>query len=244
MESLYHAPEFARFYDADNPWSADKEYCLRQAAGARAVLDLGCGTGQLAAASSKGRRVVGVDPAKAMLDQARRRLGGDSVTWIEGDAREIRLGEHFDLVVMTGHAFQCLLTDADQLAACRTIAAHLKPGGVFIFDSRNPVREEWREWVPEKTRRRFPHPELGEVETWDDVQFDDNAGIAAYDTFYRIASEPEIKSTSRIRFARKDEIADRIAEAGLKVDRWMGDWDGSPWKADSPEIVPVGGLIA
>jgi SAM-dependent methyltransferase len=244
MESLYRDPEFARLYDADNRWSADKEYCLRLAAAARSVLDLGCGTGQLAAALSKGRCVVGADPAKAMLDQARQRPRGEVVTWIEGDARGIRLGKRFNLVVMTGHAFQCLLTDADQRAVCQAIAAHLEPGGVFIFDSRNPVREEWREWVPERSFRRFEHPDLGEVEAWEDVRFDGDAAVAAYDTFYRIDGGAEIKTTSRIRFASKDQIANRIAEAGLKVDRWMGDWDGSPWKEDSPEIIPVGGLIA
>ncbi|MFN0194623.1 MAG: class I SAM-dependent methyltransferase [Aestuariivirga sp.] len=244
MERLYQAPEFARLYDADNPWSADKDCCLNLAANARSVLDLGCGTGQLAAVLSKGRRVVGVEPAKAMLDQARRRPGADAVTWIEGDARDIKLGERFDLVVMTGHAFQCLLTDADQLAVCRTIAAHLETGGAFIFDSRNPASEEWRDWVPDKTLRRFAHPELGGVEAWNDVRFDPATAIATYDTFYRGAWGAEIKATSKIRFADKYEIANRVHAAGLRVDRWMGDWDESPWTENSPEIIPTGSSFA
>ncbi len=46
------------------------------------LVDLGCGTGLLAAAaSSEARRIVGVDPSPAMLDIARRRSG--SVEWVE-----------------------------------------------------------------------------------------------------------------------------------------------------------------
>ena len=119
------------------------------------VLDLGCGTGLLAAALGEGGEVFGVDPAAAMLDVARRRAGGQRVTWVEADARTVRLGRRFDLIVMTGHAFQVLLTDDDQRAVCETIAAHLVPGGTFIFDSRNPAAEEWREWTPAASRRAF-----------------------------------------------------------------------------------------
>jgi len=38
-----------------------------------------------------------------------------------------RLGRRFDLVVLTGHAFQVFLTDDDQRAVLSTIAEHLAP---------------------------------------------------------------------------------------------------------------------
>jgi SAM-dependent methyltransferase len=241
MERLFHDPDLARFYDPDNPWDCDKDYCFKLAERARSVLDLGCGTGELAAALVPEREVVGVEPAAAMLAHARKRP--DAAMWVEADARTVRLGRRFELIVMTGHAFQCLLTDDDQRALCQTIAVHLAPGGTFVFDSRNPAREEWRGWVPDKTRRRFVHPELGEIEAWHDVRFDHGTEIATYDTIYR-ASGSEWLATSRIRFASKDEIAARIAEAGLSVERWMGDWYGGPWREDSIEIIPVGGSFA
>jgi SAM-dependent methyltransferase len=172
QDKLFEDPGFVQFYDPENGWGDDTRYCLAMAGQARSILDLGCGTGLLAAALGGSREVWGVDPARAMLDVARKRTGGGAVAWVEADGRSLRLGRRFDLVVMTGHAFQCLLTDADQRALCETIAAHLAPDGRFIFDSRNPVREEWREWVPELTRREFDLPPLGRITAWNDVSID------------------------------------------------------------------------
>ena len=63
-DSLYHDPDLTRFYDLENGWREDFDYCVGMARGALSVLDLGCGTGQLAAvlANDGARRVVGVDP--------------------------------------------------------------------------------------------------------------------------------------------------------------------------------------
>jgi ubiquinone/menaquinone biosynthesis C-methylase UbiE len=53
------------------------------AKGRRAILNLGCGTGVLAAALARkpDYLVVGVDPAAAMLALAKQRCGGASVSW-------------------------------------------------------------------------------------------------------------------------------------------------------------------
>lgn len=244
-EPLFHHPDLTRFYDCDNPWDTDKDYCLELARDAASVLDLGCGTGELATALAKTRRVTGVEPAAAMLKHARLRQGADNVRWVEADARTVRLDKTFDLVVMTGHAFQCLLTQDDQQAVCATIASHLAPGGTFIFDSRNPAVQEWRNWTPDETRRTISVPELGDIEAWNDVCFDPASGTVAYDTVYRDPrSGQNWRATSRLLFSDQSQIAAVIASTGLKVQRWMGDWSGGPMTADSPEIIPVGGLAS
>ena len=240
QDRLFEDPDLVQFYDAENGWGEDTRFCLKLAENARSVLDLGCGTGLLAAALGPGREVFGVDPASAMLEVARRREGGSAITWVAADGRTVRLGRRFDLVVMTGHAFQCLLTDADQQALCATIAAHLAPGGRFIFDSRNPDREEWREWVPERSQRVFALPGIGRVSAWNDVNHDPATGIVAYDTVYRSNTGQHWKATSRIRFASQSNIQQRIRDAGLDVETWLGDWQGSPWTPASPEIIPLG----
>ena len=242
QDRLFEDPGFVQFYDAENGWGVDTRYCLAMAHEAGSVLDLGCGTGLLAAALGGGREVWGVDPARSMLEVARKRQGGDAVTWVEADGRNVRLGRRFDLVVMTGHAFQCLLTDADQRSLCETIAAHLAPAGRFIFDSRNPVVEEWRDWVPDLTRREFDLPPLGRITAWNDVRMDPATGIVTYETCYQTPSGSIQKASSRIRFATRNDIASRIAEAGLGVHQWMGDWLGAAYEQMSPEIIPIGGL--
>ncbi len=243
-ESLYHDAFFAQFYDIDSPWSQDRTYCLELAKDCRSVLDLGCGTGSLAVAIAKHvPRVVGVDPARGMLDVARQRDGGDRVTWIESDARHIRLHEKFDLICMTGHAFQCFLTREDRAALFATFAAHLNPQGIFIFDSRNPVREEWREWTPELSRRTLTHPRLGEIDEWHDVAFDAASAVATYGTTYNLRATGESKRTeARIAFPPKAELEILLAEAGLHVDRWLGEWEGSAWSKTALEMIALGAL--
>ncbi len=242
-DKLYQDPELAQFYDLENGWADDFEYCLQLAETARSVLDLGCGTGQLAARLAAGRGDFGVDPAAAMLEVARQRPGGDAVTWVQADARSLRLGQRFDLVVLTGHAFQVFLTEEDQKAVLATIARHLAPGGRFIFDSRNPAIEAWRDWTPEATRRKLEHPALGSIEAWSDVAQDAATGIVTYQTHYRVlASGKCLSESSKIRFSGQEQIAALLAEAGLKIDEWLGDWQGGPCNPSALEIIPTGRL--
>jgi SAM-dependent methyltransferase len=246
-EALYTDRDFARFYDTDNPWSEDTEFCLGLARRAATLLDLGCGTGRFCArVAADGPKVIcGVDPAAAMLDIARRRPGSGALRWVQGDARTVRLGARFDLIVMTGHAFQTLLTAADRAAALATIAAHLAPGGRFIFDSRNPVARAWEGWTPEGTRQTFEQPGLGLVESWTDAAWDAARGIVAYRTHYDVAVEGRVISAqSQIAFPAQPDLAQAIAAAGLRVERWMGAWDGRAFAPDAPEIIPIGTLAA
>lgn len=242
-DKLFNDPELVEFYDIENGWTADSEYLQTIAAGRTSILDLGCGTGLLAAtlAQQGGKRVVGVDPAAAMLDVARQRPGGDRVRWVEGDGQTIRLGETFDLVLLSGHAFQVFLTREDQLATLRTIAAHLSPEGRFIFDSRNPRVEEWKEWTPAESERAIVHPVVGQVLAWNDVRHDPDTGVVEYDTFYRVAADERVYSAqSKIAFPLYEDLVSMMDEAGLVVEQWLGGWDGRPFEATAPEIIPIG----
>jgi len=242
QDRLFEDPELVQFYDIENGWGDDSRYCLELARGKRSVLDLGCGTGMLAAALAPGREVFGVDPAAAMLMRAREREGGSAVTWVKADARSVRLGRCFELIVLTGHAFQVFLTDDDQLAVCETIAAHLGPSGTFIFDSRDPSREDWRKWARGSSLRVIAHPTLGRIEAWNDVAYEPSTEILTYWTFYRASDGRAWEAQSRIRFADKKGIGTRIARAGIRVDRWMGNWCGDQWTPEAKEIIPVGSL--
>jgi SAM-dependent methyltransferase len=241
----YNDPDVVRFYDIENGWAEDFDFCSDLAKGRRAILDLGCGTGMLAAALARraDRLVVAVDPAAAMLALAKQRCGGASVAWVLDDARTVRLNRRFDLVLLTGHAFQVFLTPDDQAAALTTIAAHLAPNGRFIFDSRNPAAEAWKRWTPDQSRRVIEHPRVGRVAAWNDVLQDPASGIVTYRTYYQIIAEGRIHSSqSKIAFPSREQLCLLIEEAGLEVERWMGDWSGAPWRPQAAEIIPLGRL--
>ena len=123
----------------------------RQGLGAdTTLLDLGCGTGVLAAAAaSEAGRVVGVDPSPAMLEVARGR--SDAVEWVEaGFLTYEHEGEPPQLV----HSRNALhhLPDFWKGVALSHIHAQLAPGGVLVlrdlvydFEPANVDRriEEW-----------------------------------------------------------------------------------------------------
>jgi len=240
-DALYRDPLLAQFYDAANGWAADFDYCVRLAADSRSILDLGCGTGELTTALSEDRDVVGVDPAAAMLDIARERPEGDRVEWVEADARTVRLGRHFDLILLTGHAFQVFLTTQDQRAVLATIAAHLAPGGRFIFDSRNPAYRSWENWTKRAGSRQIEHPEHGHIEAWNESIYDEATDILTYENGFRvIATGQNLSASAQIRYTAKDELERLIGEAGLTVDTWLGDWEGNPFHPMAREIIPIG----
>lgn len=242
-DALYDDPALAAFYDWDNPWPTDFDWFLTLVEGAGSVLDLGCGTGVFSTAlAARGAEVVGVDPAAAMLSVARARPGGGRVTWVQADAQGLDLGRRFDAVVMTGHAFQCLLCPVGRVAVLASIARHLAPGGRFFLDSRNPEAREWEVWTPEATLETRGHPEFGQVERWNEANWDAKTSIVTYWTYYLVADGRRFSARSQISFPGFDELATAIDDAGLQVERWFGDPTGGPVRPGCPDFIPLGRL--
>jgi hypothetical protein len=80
-----------------------------------------------------------------MLEQARKR---SDIEWILGDLASVRWDREFDLVVMSGHAFQVFVKDDDLRVALAAIRAALTDDGRFAFETRNPLVREWERWTP------------------------------------------------------------------------------------------------
>ncbi len=151
VDRSFDDPAVAAAYDALNPWGRGDDFYLGLLREAGSVLDLACGTGTLlkrAAADGHEGVLVGVDVAGAMLRVARAQ---PRVAWIEADARTVDLGRRFELVTMTGHAFQVFLTDVDIRLLLANVARHLQPGGRFAFETRNPAARAWEGWREDYT---------------------------------------------------------------------------------------------
>ena len=155
VNDCYTDPKLVAIYDLLNASDADWEYYLDLAAEAAGpILDVGCGTGALTVeAAQHGHMVYGLDPSTAMLDVARRRAGGDRVIWRRGILAGFAPELQFALIYMTGHAFQELGSDAEILAHFQAVQRLLTPEGRCVFDTRNPARRAWRNWVPERSER-------------------------------------------------------------------------------------------
>lgn len=230
----------AALYDSINPWGPDDDFYLDLVSSADAVLDVGCGTGRLlarAAADGHPGRLTGLDPAAAMLVQARRRAPG--VEWLLGDLRTRLWNGEFDLVTMTGHAFQALLGDEEVRAALRAVRCALGEGGRFVFETRNPAARPWQAWTPDRVREvADAHGRL--VRVWHEIEDEPSGDRVTFTESFDSDDWPE-RRTSRatLRFLTPAALTRFLAEAGLRVDAQYGDWARGPLTATSPEIITL-----
>lgn len=139
---------YARYYDLlyrDKDYAAEAEYVASHIRGnvpqAKSILELGCGTGAHAEHLARlGYTVHGVDMSEEMLARAEERKAAlpaevaARLTFVLGDARSVRTLQTYDVVISLFHVMSYQTTNVDLVAAFETAAAHLSPGGIFLFD--------------------------------------------------------------------------------------------------------------
>jgi SAM-dependent methyltransferase len=236
----------AALYDAFCPWDdrGDFGFYLPVVMSARAVLDVGCGTGALLhAAREAGHpgRLCGLDPAAGMLAQARRRT---DIEWVQGDLASVAWPPEFDLIIMTGHAFQVLVTDEELRAALAAVRTGLAGGGRFVFETRNPLARAWERWTPQHATAA-QDAAGAVVQMAHEVQAVSGGvlagdGTVSFDTTYTSAAwdRPQV-SHSTLRFPGPGALAGFLSGAGLAIEQQFGDWDRQPLSETSPEIITI-----
>lgn len=101
----------------------------------RSLLDVGCGTGIVAAQfAAAGYRVVGVDVSEAMLARARERLAGTDAVLIAADAADFEVPRPCAFAVST-YDVPNHIGELDRIHAyLRCVHRATAPGGWFGFD--------------------------------------------------------------------------------------------------------------
>lgn len=218
-DAIFADPRLAAVYDTFDGDRADLDLYVSLVAefGAHTVLDVGCGTGTFACLlAGRGVQVVGVDPAAASLDVARRKPRADEVRWLLGDAGSLPPLQ-VDLATMTGNVAQVFLTDEEWAATLGAIRAALRPGGRLVFETRRPERQAWRGWTRERTWTRAVVPGVGPVETWEEVTAVRDGLVSFRSTFVFASDGAELTSDSTLRFRGREELGDSLAAAGFSV---------------------------
>lgn len=184
--------------------------------GAGSVVDIGCGTGDLACRlAARGLDVSGVDPAEAMLDIARSKPMADRVTWVLGDLTALPSAEA-DVATMTGNVAQVFLTDDEWNAMLRSAADVLRPDGHLVFEIRDPARRAWEAWTPERTHNRSETP-VGMVDVWCEVTSVADPLVSFRWTHVFESDGATVTSDSTLRFRDRAEITASLTDAGFAV---------------------------
>jgi SAM-dependent methyltransferase len=239
MADGYDDTYLAELYDHLNSWSADYDFYLGLIRDAGAVLDVGCGTGTLlhrARAEGHTGRLVGLDPARAMLERARVRT---DVEWVHGDPTTATWEGAFELAVMTGHAFQELLTDEETATALAAVRRALTPDGMFAFETRNPADRAWESWNPDNARQARDPDGVPLTQTHQAEPPTPDGLVPLTTTFTSPALPAPRRYHGYLRFLTAGQLDAFLQRAGLTVAERYGDWDRSPFTPASPEIITL-----
>lgn len=152
------------WHDAENgAFAADLELWLRLAAERPGgFADLGAGTGRVAIpVAAAGHEVVAVDTDEILLGALASRAAerGLAIGTACADVRSLSLGRRFPLIVAPMQLLHILGGPDGRIAALRSIAAHLEPGGRFSA----VVLEEP---LPPGAGTPEPVPDVREIDGW------------------------------------------------------------------------------
>jgi SAM-dependent methyltransferase len=144
MASVTDAPrEYRLYHDLADWWPlisplaeyADDVAVLEAVFGAqpepiRTVLDLGSGGGNVAWHLSCDRELTLLDQSADMLAVSRQL--NPQCEHVQGDMLTVRLGRHFD-AVLVHDAVDYVTTEAELAMVAQTAFAHCRPGGIAVF---------------------------------------------------------------------------------------------------------------
>jgi SAM-dependent methyltransferase len=237
------ADALARLYDLDlleDPGDLDLYRALTTRTDGP-VLELAVGSGRIAIPLAEaGHAVTGVDRDPAMLARARAaaRMAGveDRLDLVEADMTEVRLPDagSFGLVVLGLNSLFLLETRPAQQAAIRTMAAHLRPGGVAVVDIWQPDAEDLARFDGRLALEYVRlDPESGLIVTKTaSARHDPSAQQVTLTAIYDEgrSGEPTRRwvRVDRLRLLSADELCGMALDAGLEVEVLAGSHDLEP----------------
>jgi SAM-dependent methyltransferase len=249
------ADALARLYDLDlteDPGDLDLYLALAARADGR-VLELAAGTGRLAVPLAlAGHPVTAVDLDPAMLRRAGARaeaagVRDGAIDFVEADLIGLALPEagSYAFTFVALNSLMLLASRDGQRAAFRTMAAHLRPGGIAAVDVWLPDAEDLGRFdgrvILEWPR---PDPETGALVTkTGSAQHDPASATVTLTTIYESSRQGEAVQRwvrrDRLRLVSADELVGFAEEAGLRVELVAGGYDLAPLGPDSERAIVV-----
>jgi SAM-dependent methyltransferase len=216
-DAAFADPRLAAVYDVldSDRGDLDAYVDVAREVAAGTVVDIGCGTGSLGVRlAALGLDVVGVDPAGASLDMARRKPHAAQVRWVHGDATALGpLDPAADLAVMTGNVAQVFVSDDDWADTLEAVRGCLRPGGWFVFETRRPEVRDWETWDVAPTTVEVPG---GATMLFTRTVTEVAPPLVTFESTTTLDGEP-LLSSSTLRFRSRAEVERDLADHGFAV---------------------------
>jgi SAM-dependent methyltransferase len=203
------------------------------------VLDLACGTGRLTIPfAEKGLKAVGLDASQAMLARVQGKSKNLLIEWVHRDIRDFQLNHKFDLITLAGNAFQALPSNEDQERMLLCVRGHLKPSGIFAFNTRNPTPNDMRTTADYEFWHDFIDPGGQLVKVYGKQTYHPSTDIVCYTT-KRIWSDAETITDIELRFTSLETLEVNLEKLGFDVMNRYGDFHKNPYSDTSENIILV-----
>lgn len=197
------------------------------------LLDVPCGFGRHSVAlASAGYRVVGVDRSEVLLEEARRRAGGER--WpklVHADYRQLPFGdESFDAAL---NLFTSLgyLGDDDDTRVLSEIRRVLRPGARLVIESLH------RDWLVRQSRERDWRLLGAGRLLLEQSTFDPSTGVTqSTQTLIDSAGERESRSFS-VRVYTATELIAMLARAGFARTKCYGTLEAAPLSGETRLVI-------
>lgn len=215
-------------YDQVNSRRIDEDFflALLKKMNVKTIADLGCGTGSLTTNFAKhGYQLTAIDPNEEAISYAKRKPNEGNITWIVGDSSNLHTAA-YDVVIMTANVAQVFLTDESWQQVISDAYRALKPGGHFIFDTRNPLAKVWEAWQLDDTPDRAIDPLTGDpLEIWTSYEGFTDGVFTFYETVKNARTNEEvIHQKMQLLFRTKETIESSLQKTGFSTTDVYADW--------------------
>jgi SAM-dependent methyltransferase len=235
----------AEFYDCEHGDFEDDIHFYQQAVPEGEVLEVGVGTGRVAAAlAARGRRVHGLDPSESMLRRAREQhVSRGSLRLERGSLPDLPDKHLYDAVILSLNTLWHVTDMAAQVQSLRAAGLALQPGGLLLVDLTNPLAMADR-GAQGEVRERFRGPcgtslLIAQSAAWDDQAEQTLRLELSYDCLAADGSVTRTAASLLLRYLYRSELELMLQLAGLEVRQVFGSYDMDPFDATSTNILTV-----
>lgn len=199
----------------------------------KSVLDVCCGTGTLTElVAAKVPNVAGIDLSAPMIERAKHKAAdkGLPIRYEAADAAEFELHEAFEAAYSFFDSLNYLTTEEHLRRALHRVAAHVKPGGSWIFDLNTAYAFEQQMFDQKdlRAKAKLRYEWKGEYDPASRL-------IHVHMKFWTLDGQ-EFTETHVQRAHPLDDVVGMLEEAGFEKIRAFNSYSLDPVRANSDRV--------